>query len=216
MSRISAPLRRHLAAIRAMVVFTVILGIAYPLLVTGIAQLAFKGKANGSLIKDASGKVVGSTLLCQQYVDKSGNALPQYFQARPSNAVNSSNSNDPGCDYAYSGGSNLGTSSATLKDTVAGRIASYAKAYNVDPAKVPEDAVTASASGLDPGISVQNADDQAASVARARGIAVSTVNQLVKDNTTGRALGFLGEEYVNVVTLNLALDKQHPVAAAKS
>ena len=216
MSRISAPLRRHLAAIRAMVVFTVILGIAYPLLVTGIAQLAFKDKANGSLIKDASGKVVGSSLLCQQYVDKSGNALPQYFQTRPSNATNSSDSSDPGCNYSYSGGSNLGTDSATLKSTIEGRIASYAKAYDIDPTKVPEDAVTASASGMDPGISVENADDQAAAVAKARGLDTATVDQLVKDNTTGRSLGFLGEKYVNVVTLNLALDKEHPVAAAKS
>lgn len=216
MSRISAPLRRHLAAIRAMVVFTLILGIAYPLLVTGIAQLAFKDKANGSLIKNASGQIVASSLLCQQYVDKSGTALPQYFQTRPSDATDSANPTDPGCDYSYSAGSNLGTGSATLKHTIEARIASYAKAYDIDPAKVPEDAVTASASGMDPGISVQNADDQAASVAKARGVDVATVDQLVEDNTTGRSLGFLGEEYVNVVTLNLALDKEHPVAAAKS
>jgi len=211
--RFGAAIRRHTAAIRAMLVFTVILGIAYPLLMTAIAQLAFKDKAEGSLIKNAQGQVVASSLLCQQYVDKSGNALPQYFQARPSDATNSSNSGDPGCNYSYSAGSNLGPDSATLKNTIEGRIASYAKAYNVDPAKVPEDAVTASASGMDPGISVQNADDQAASVAKARGVDMSTVQKLVKDNTHGRPLGFLGEEYVNVVTLNQALDKAHPVAA---
>ena len=214
--RFGAAIRRHAAAIRAMLVFTVILGIAYPLVVTGIAQLALKDKADGSLIKDASGKVVASSLLCQQYVDKSGNALPQYFQARPSDAANSANPGDPGCDYSFSAGSQLGTSSATLKHTVQGRIAAYAEAYNVAPAKVPEDAVTASASGMDPGISVENADDQAPAVATARGVDLSTVRKLVKDNTTGRSLGFLGEEYVNVVTLNLALDKEHPVAAAKS
>jgi K+-transporting ATPase ATPase C chain len=214
--KLGAAIRRHTAAIRAMLVFTVILGIAYPLVVTGIAQLAFKNKANGSLIKDASGKVVASSLLCQQYVDKSGNALPQYFQARPSDATNSSNSSDPGCNYAYSAGSNLGTNSATLKSTIEGRIAAYAKAYDVDPAKVPEDAVTASASGMDPGISVQNAEDQAPAVAKARGIPLASVRQLVDDNTTGRSLGFLGEKTVNVVTLNLALDKEHPVAAAQS
>ena len=214
--KLGAAIRRHTAAVRAMLVFTVILGIAYPLLVTGIAQLAFKDKANGSLIKDASGKVVGSSMLCQQYVDKSGDALPQYFQTRPSAATDSSNPNDPGCDYSYSAGSNLGTESATLKNTIEGRITAYAKAYNVDPAKVPEDAVTASASGMDPGISVENADDQAASVAKARGVSLSTVQKLVKDNTTGRALGFLGEPYVNVVMLNLALDKQHPVTTAQS
>ena len=211
--KLGAAIRRHTAAIRAMLVFTVILGIAYPLLMTAIAQLAFKDKAEGSLIKNAQGQVVASSLLCQQYVDKSGNALPQYFQARPSDATNSSNSGDPGCNYSYSAGSNLGPNSATLKNTIEGRIASYAKAYNVDPAKVPEDAVTASASGMDPGISVQNADDQAASVAKARGVDMSTVQKLVKDNTHGRPLGFLGEEYVNVVTLNQALDKAHPVAA---
>ena len=211
--RFGAAIRRHTAAIRAMLVFTVILGIAYPLLMTAIAQLAFKDKAEGSLIKNAQGQVVASSLLCQQYVDKSGDALPQYFQARPSDATNSSNSGDPGCNYSYSAGSNLGPNSATLKNTIEGRIASYAKAYNVDPAKVPEDAVTASASGMDPGISVQNADDQAASVAKARGVDMSTVQKLVKDNTHGRPLGFLGEEYVNVVTLNQALDKAHPVAA---
>ena len=216
MYRISAPLRRHLAAIRAMVVFTVILGIAYPLLVTGIAQLAFKDKANGSLLKDASGKIVASSLLCQQYVDAKGNALPQYFQTRPSNATNSANPNDPGCDYVYSGASNLGTDSATLKQTIQGRIDAYAKAYDVAAANVPEDAVTASGSGMDPGISVQNADIQAPFVAKARGVDLSTVQQLVKDNTHGRSLGFLGEQYVNVVTLNLALDKAHPVATAKS
>jgi K+-transporting ATPase ATPase C chain len=214
--KLGAAIRRHTAAIRAMLVFTVILGVLYPLLITGIAQLAFKDKANGSLLKDPTGKIVGSSLLCQQYVDKSGNALPQYFQTRPSNATNSANSNDPGCNYSYSGGSNLGTDSATLKQTIEGRIDAYAKAYNIDPAKVPEDAVTASGSGMDPGISVQNADDQAASVAKARGIDQVTVAKLVKDNTHTRPLGFLGEDYVNVVTLNLALDKAHPVAAAKS
>lgn len=214
--KLGAAIRRHTTAVRAMLIFTVILGIAYPLLVTAIAQLAFRDKADGSLVKNAQGQVVASKLLCQQYVDKSGAALPQYFQARPSDATDSANPGDPGCDYAYSAGSQLGTSSATLKDTIEGRIAAYAKAYDIDPAKVPEDAVTASASGMDPGISVQNADDQAASVAKARGVDEATVDKLIKDNTAGRSLGFLGQEYVNVVTLNLALDKRHPVAAARS
>ena len=189
-----AALRRHTAAIRAMLVFTVILGIAYPLLVTGIAQLAFKDKANGSQVSDTSGRVVGSSLLCQQYVDRDGNALPQYFQARPSNASDSSNAKDPGCNYAFSGGSNRGTTDPTLKQTISSRIDAYAKAYNVDAAKVPEDAVTASGSGEDPGISVDNADLQAPAVAKARGLDLTVVQKLVKDNTHGRALGFLGAE----------------------
>lgn len=209
--KFGASIRRHLAALRAMLVFTVICGIAYPLLVTAIGQGLFHGKANGSLVKDAKGQVVASTVLCQQYVDKDGNALPQYFQTRPSAAVDSSNSKDPGCNYSFSGGTNLGTTSSVLKHTIQGRIDAYSKAYNVDPAKVPQDAVTSSASGMDPGISVANADIQAASVAKARGMDLAAVQKLVKDNTDGRALGFLGEEYVNVVTLNLALDRAKPL-----
>ena len=208
---IRASIRRHLAAVRAMVVFTVILGIAYPLLVTAIGQGLFKDKANGSLIKDASGKVVASGNLCQQYVDKDGHALPQYFQTRPSAASDSSDSKDPGCDYLYSGGTNRGTTDPTLKQTIQGRIDAYARTYGVDAAKVPQDAVTSSGSGMDPGISFANADDQAPSVAEARGLDLATVRKLIKDNTDGRSLGFLGQEYVNVVTLNLALDKAKPV-----
>lgn len=207
MKNSTAALRRHIAAIRAMLAFTVVLGAAYPLLVTGIAQLAFRDGADGSRVSDASGRVVGSSLLCQQYVDRDGNPLPQYFQARPSNASDPSNPKDPGCDYAYSGGSNRGTTDPTLKQTIRARIDAYAKAYNVDAAKVPEDAVTASGSGEDPGISVDNADLQAPSVARARGANVAVVRQLIKDNTHGRALGFLGAPYVDVVTLNIDLDK---------
>jgi K+-transporting ATPase ATPase C chain len=213
MNRISAPLRRHLAALRAMVVFTVILGIAYPLLVTGIAQLTMKAKANGSLIKNAKGQVVGSSLLCQVYVDGKGNALPEYFQSRPSQASSSNDPNIPGCDYQYSGGSNLGTSSSVLKGRISGLIDSYSKAYNVDPAKVPQDAVTSSGSGMDPGISVANADIQAPFVAKARNLDPKVVADLVKKNTTGRDLGFLGQEVVNTTTLNLDLDKAAPVAA---
>ena len=209
--KFGASIRRHVAAIRAMLVFTVICGIAYPLLVTAIGQGLFKDKVNGSQVLDASGKVVASSVLCQQYVDADGNALAQYFQARPSAASDSSNSKDPGCDYAFSGGTNRGTTDPQLKQTIQGRIDAYAKAYGVDVAKVPQDAVTSSASGMDPGISVANADIQAPLVAKARGMDTATVLKLVKDNTDGRSLGFLGQEYVNVVTLNLALDKAKPV-----
>src|SRR6266568_2218258 len=114
MSGFSSALRRHLAAVRVMVVFTVILGIAYPLLVTAIGQGLFKDKANGSLVKDAKGQVIASSMLCQQYVDKEGNALPQYFQARPSAA--SGSSTDPGCNYTLSGGTNRGTTDPQLKE----------------------------------------------------------------------------------------------------
>jgi potassium-transporting ATPase KdpC subunit len=208
--KFGAAIRRHLAAVRAMLVFTVILGIGYPLLVTAIGQGLFHDKANGSLVKDAKGQVVASSVLCQQYVDKNGDALPQYFQARPSAASDSSNPKDPGCDYAFSGGTNRGTTDPTLKQTIQGRIDAYATAYNVDAANVPQDAVTSSASGMDPGISVANAALQTPSVAKARGLGLATVEKLVQDNTRGRALGFLGEEYVNVVTLNLDLDRAKP------
>jgi potassium-transporting ATPase KdpC subunit len=208
--RLASAVRRHVAALRAMLVFTVILGIAYPLLVTAIAQLTLKHQANGSLIKNASGQVVASSLMCQQYVDKDGNALPQYFQARPSNA--SSGSSDPGCNYTLSGDSNLSPVSAKLKGIVEGRIDAYSMAYGVPPADVPQDAVTASGSGEDPDISPQNAADQAPVVAKARGLDPATVERLVKQNTTGRDLGFLGEKVVDVVTLNLALDQLTGVA----
>src|SRR5690242_18194293 len=117
---IGASIRRHVAAVRAMLVFTVILGVAYPLVVTAIGQAVLKDKANGSLVTDGKGQVVASSLLCQQWVDKDGNALPQYFQSRPSAA--SGSSTDPGCNYTLSGGSNRGTSDPTLKQTIAGRV----------------------------------------------------------------------------------------------
>jgi potassium-transporting ATPase KdpC subunit len=207
MSRIAAPLKRHLAALRAMLVFTAILGVLYPVVMTGIAQAVLPGKANGSLIKDAKGTVVGSSLLCQVYVDAKGNPLPQYFQTRPSQASSSNDPNIPGCDYAYTGGSNLGTSSEVLKGRIAGLVTAYAQEFNVDPAKVPQDAVTSSGSGMDPDISVANARLQAPFVAKARNVDLSVVQALVKANTVGRPLGILGEPVVNAVTLNLALDK---------
>jgi K+-transporting ATPase ATPase C chain len=213
MNRFGASIRRHLAAVRAMIVFTVILGVAYPLLVTAIGQGLFTDKANGSPVKDASGKVIASSILCQQWVDAKGDALPQYFQSRPSAAKDSTNPNDPGCNYANSGGTNLGTNDAGLKSTIQGRIDAYAKAYGVDPAEVPQDAVTSSGSGMDPGISVANADFQAPSVAKARGLDLAAVRKLITDHTDGRNLGFLGQEYVNTTTLNLALDQLAPVAA---
>ena len=207
MSRIAASLRRHLVALRAMLVFTALLGILYPVVMTGIAQAVLPDKANGSLIKDAKGAVVGSSMLCQQYIDAEGHALPQYFQTRPSQAGSSNDPTIPGCDYAYSGGSNLGTSSQVLKDRIAGLITAYAQAYNVDPAKVPQDAVTSSGSGMDPDISVANADIQAPFVAEARHVDLPVVLDLVRKNTVDRDLGFLGEQVVNAVMLNLALDK---------
>jgi K+-transporting ATPase ATPase C chain len=171
--------------------FTVLLGLAYPLVVTGIAQVAFHDKANGSLI-ERDGHVVGSALLAQGFTDA------EYFHPRPS-AID--------YDAADSGGANLGPTNPELL----AKIEANAEAYREEnglPADydVPVDAVTMSSSGLDPHISVTNAELQAPRVAEARGLSLAQVLDLVDDNTTNRGLGFLGESGVNVLDLNLALD----------
>lgn len=285
-------IRVHSAALRALLVLTVITGLAYPVLVWAIAQLpGLKDKADGSLVT-AGGKVVGSSLIGQLFTDAKGNALPQYFQSRPSNA-------GTGYDPMASGAGNLGPESivdaagkpslltqvctrsyavaeaegldraagarpfctadgvgavlsvigprdatgnvthptkvvsvnqpcATTKvpfleayegvrvecatdgaDYTAGQIVAIRGAAPADP-QVPADAVTASGSGLDPDISAAYADLQVDRVAKARHLSADEVRALVRDNTTGRVLGFMGEPRVNVLRLNLALDQKHP------
>ena len=215
MNRLPGAILRHLAALRAMLVFTVICGIAYPLIVTGVAQAAFKNQADGSLIKNDKGQTVGSKLLCQEFVDGKGNALPQYFQPRPSDAIPAGAQNDYGCDPAQSAGSNLGPNS----DKLAANVAAARKAmsafdsvggYTVTADQVATDAVTASASGLDPEITPLNAQQQEHRIAATRGISLAQVEALVKQYTGGRVLGFLGEGGVNVLELNLALDAKYP------
>lgn len=166
----------------------------YPLVVWGIAQVAFPGQANGSLVK-VKGQVVGSRLLAQNFNG------PQYFHPRPSAA------GDTGFDGASSGGSNLGPLSQKLSDQVKERVEKY-RAENNLPAGtlVPADAVTASGSGLDPHISLPNAALQAGRVAQARKLSATQVKNLIEQNTAGPDLGFLGEPGVNVLQLNLALD----------
>lgn len=167
---------------------------AYPLLVTGIAQTAFKDKASGSLITDKDGKVIGSALLGQNF------AADHYFHPRPSAAGN-------GYDAASSSGSNLGPTSQKLNDALKERIAAYrAKNGLAVDAKVPADAVTASGSGLDPHISVKNAGLQASRVAKARNLSVEKVKELIATNTDKPGFGILGDAGVNVLKLNLALD----------
>lgn len=215
MNRLPAPILRHLAALRAMLVFTVILGIAYPLIVTGVAQAAFKNQANGSLVADSKGQTVGSTSLCQEFVDAKGNPLPQYFQPRPSDAAPSGSTGDYGCDPAQSAGSNLGPNSDKLVKQVKANQQTMSAfdsvgGYSVAPDQVAVDAVTASGSGLDPDISPLNAAQQEHRIAATRGISVAQVDALVKKFTSGRDLGFLGEPGVNVLQLNIALDTQYP------
>ncbi len=186
-------LRQLKPALLATLVFTLICGVAYPLLGTAVGQVAFGDKADGSLIR-RDGVVVGSKLLGQSFT------APKYFHPRPSAAGN-------GYDGSASSGSNLGPLSPELLGAVAERVAAY-RAENglAATTSVPVDAVTASASGLDPHISIANARLQIGRVARARGLDAAVVAQLVQQYTEGRQLLVLGEPGVNVVELNLALD----------
>ena len=187
-------LRRQLpAAIGMLIIFTVLTGVLYPLVVTAIGQIAFHDKAEGSLV-EVDGQAVGSSLIGQPF------SAPEYFHPRPSAA-------GEGYDAAASSGSNLGPTNPDFLATVAERVHAYREENGVDDGTpVPVDAVTASASGLDPHISVANATLQAPRVAEARGIDIETVLELVDDHTAGRDLGFLGERAVNVLELNIALD----------
>jgi K+-transporting ATPase ATPase C chain len=213
-----------LAALRALLVFTVLLGLAYPLVITGVSQVLFNDKADGSLVKDADGKVVGSKLLGQTFTSE------DYFHGRPSAAgggasgsevdVLDDEGNPTGetmlasaddLSTAASGASNLGPTNQELLATVQERIDAYREENGLHPdAPVPVDAVTASGSGVDPSISITNAQLQAPRVADARGVNVDEVLALVDDHTSGRSLGFLGEKGVNVLELNLALDEVSP------
>jgi potassium-transporting ATPase KdpC subunit len=192
--------RQLWAAVRAVLVATLALGLLYPLLITGIAQVTVPGRADGSLVR-TDGQVVGSSLVGQAFADAAGNPLPQYFQPRPSAAD---------YDGRASGGSNLGPNSAELADLIAQRRAEVAAFDGVPSADVPPDAVTASASGLDPGISPAYAAIQVDRVARERGVPASDVQRLVARATVGRDLGFIGAPYVDVLDLNLALDRELP------
>jgi potassium-transporting ATPase KdpC subunit len=185
--------RQLLPALLAFIAFTVICGVIYPLVVTGIAQVAFPYRADGSLVK-RDGVVVGSKLIGQ------GFASPRYFHPRPSAAGD-------GYDGTASSASNLGPTNPVLVRDVRARIAAYRHVNGLAPGTpVPVDAVTSSGSGLDPQISTANARIQAVRVARARSLPVARVLDLVKANTDGRSLGVFGEPGVNVLELNLALD----------
>jgi K+-transporting ATPase ATPase C chain len=206
MNRLPVIVRQHLAAFRALLVFTVICGFIYPFVMLGVSQLAFHNQANGSLVS-YNGKVVGSSLLCQEFADAKGNPLPQYFQPRPSDAVVSGAKNDYGCDPLYSSASNLGPNNATEVQLIAERQKQVAAFDHVAISSIPADAVTASGSGLDPDISPANAAIQVDRVAAARHLPVAEVRALVARYTQGRTLGFLGEPRVDVLTLNIALDQ---------
>ncbi|GAB3132569.1 potassium-transporting ATPase subunit C [Tsukamurella serpentis] len=192
---IAAAPRQLLAGLRMLIVMTVIVGALFPLLIWGIGQVAFPSAANGSQIRDERGTVVGSELLASKFEG------PQWFHPRPSAGD---------FDPLATGGSNLGPDSAELAEEIAKRRTAVAAQDSVPgaavaPSDVPADAVTASFSGLDPHISPAYARQQIARVAQARSLPAEKVTELVAAHTAGRQLGFLGEERVNVVTLNSAL-----------
>jgi K+-transporting ATPase ATPase C chain len=182
-------------SLRMLLLMSVLTGIVYPLLVTGVAKLAFPHAANGSLIV-SDGKTVGSDLIGQPFDD------PKYFWSRPS-----ATSPQP-YNAMSSSGSNLGPRNPALSDAVKDRIKALRDADPGNTAAVPVDLITASGSGLDPHISAAAADYQLARVAKARNVAIEDVRRLVAQNTEGRTLGVLGEPRVNVLELNLALDRR--------
>ena len=190
--------RQTWTAIRALAIFTVVLGLLYPATITLVAQL-MPNQANGSLVS-VGDEVVGSALIGQSFTDADGNALPQWFQSRPSAAGD-------GYDGAASSGSNYGPENADLIAAIEARQAAIAELEGVDVADIPADAVTASASGLDPHISEAYALLQVPRVARERGLPEQAVQKLVESMVEGRVLGYLGEVRVNVLELNVALDK---------
>jgi potassium-transporting ATPase KdpC subunit len=210
MNRLPGTVRQLIAAFRGLLIFTVICGIIYPLAMLGISQVAFHSQANGSLVK-FHGRVVGSSLLCQEFVDAKGNPLPQYFQPRPSAAEVSGDKTDYGCDPLYSSASNLGPDNPVLVQDIKQRQKEIAAFDHVAISAIPPDAVTASGSGLDPDITPQNAAIQVDRVAAARHVSPAAIMALVKQNTRGRSLGILGEPVVNVLLLNIALDKKYPL-----
>jgi K+-transporting ATPase ATPase C chain len=210
MNRLPSFLRQHIAGLRLLIVFTIITGIIYPLALIGLSQAAFSGPANGSLIK-FHGRIIGSSLLCQEFVNAKGNPLPQYFQPRPSAAILSgAPASDVGCDPRSSAASNFGPNNPTYIALIKMRQKQVSAFDHVPISKIPSDAVTASGSGLDPDISQANAAIQVDRVAAARGITPAQVEALVKQNTRARTIGFLGEPVVNVLLLNRALDAKYP------
>ena len=184
-------------AFRVTLLFTILTGIIYPGVVTGLCQILFRDQANGSLVS-VNGQVVGSSLIGQNF------AKPEYFQPRPSAAGND------GYDPTASGGSNYGPTNQKLIDRVKASVDKFRKENPDYSGPIPADLVTASASGLDPHLSPASAYAEAPRIAKARGVDVEAIREIIASNTEGRQLGFLGEPRVGVLALNLALDQHFP------
>src|ERR1700751_5196218 len=191
MNRLPSIVRQHIAAFRLLLVFTVLTGIIYPVFMWGVAQGAFHNQANGSRVS-YHGRVAGPSLLCQEFVDAKGNPLPQYFQPRPSAAINpaANPKHDFGCDPTFSAASNLGPNNSTLVQAIKQRQKQIAAFDHVKISQIPADAVTTSGSGLDPDISPQNAAIQVNRVAAARHVSPAAIRALVSQKTEGRIIGF--------------------------
>ncbi|WGD37950.1 potassium-transporting ATPase subunit KdpC [Lysinibacter sp. HNR] len=200
MSASRSNFKQYTVALRVLLIFTVILGIGYPLVMTAASQLLFPAQANGSLVHNNT-RVVGSSLLGQAFTDSLGNPSPEWFQPRPSVVDHNA---------ASSGGSNLGSNNSELVDSIERLRTTLARENGVSPEKIPADALTASASGLDPHISPDYALLQVNRVSEARGLAASDVRALVESFIQPRDLGFLGESTVNVLELNIALHNLSP------
>jgi K+-transporting ATPase ATPase C chain len=190
-------LKQLAPALKMTVLLTVLTGLIYPGVVTGVCQVLFRSQANGSLVVQ-NGQAVGSALLAQNFT------RPEYFHPRPSAAGND------GYDPTASSGSNLGPTSQKLYDRVKASAAQFRKENPDYAGPIPADALTASGSGLDPEITLANANAQTARVAKARGASASAIEHLISTAAEGRDLGFLGEPRVNVLKLNLTLDRQLP------
>lgn len=199
MSHRRGNLRQTWTAVRALLILTVVLGVVFPVAITLVGQLALPAQANGSLIT-RDGEVVGSSLIGQSFTDADGAALPEWFQSRPSAAGD-------GYDAGASSGSNYGPENADLIQAIEDRRAAIEAGDGVTGDQIPADAVTASASGLDPHISPAYALLQVTRVAEARGLDASAVTKLVESKIQGRDLGYLGEPTVNVLQLNIALSE---------
>jgi potassium-transporting ATPase KdpC subunit len=210
MSALPSGVRQLFAALRGWIIFTVICGLLYPLVVFGLGQALFHHQANGSLVS-YHGKVIGSSLICQEFLGPKGTPLPQYFQPRAAASATSATNQTGGCDPLATGASNLGPNNPDLVAAIKARRLQIARFDHVPASAIPPDAVTASASGLDPYISPQYAAIQVNRVAAARHISPATVRALITKYTFGRVIGVLGEPGVNVLLVNIALDQHHPV-----
>ena len=211
MNRLPGTVRQLIAALRGLIIFTIICGIAYPVIMFGVGQLVFHNQANGSLVS-YHGKVVGSSLLCQEFVDSKGNPLPQYFQPRPSVAADATDKTDYGCNPLFSGASNLGPNNPVLVQDIKTRQQQIAKFDHVK--RVPDPPGRGNHLGVGPGPLHLTAERGHPGGPGGGGQAhqPGAVRALVSQNTQGRVIGFLGEPRVNVLNLNIALDTKYPVS----